>query len=74
MRGSLGEWCAENGAGEVRFLSNTDNLYYIADLAELVSQEETLDIEYIESVMPPEKMSSLPHEDWVSSISCQIQG
>ncbi|KIM80624.1 hypothetical protein PILCRDRAFT_822365 [Piloderma croceum F 1598] len=52
LRGSLGEWCAEKGAGE----------------------EETLEIEYVESVMPPEKMSSLPHEDWVSSVSCQIQG
>lgn len=24
--------------------------------------------------MPPQKMSSLPHEDWVSSISCQESG
>ncbi|EIN14717.1 ribosome biogenesis protein YTM1 [Punctularia strigosozonata HHB-11173 SS5] len=36
--------------------------------------EETLQIEYIESVMPPQKMSSLPHEDWVSSISCKVPG
>lgn len=35
------------------------------------TQEETLEVEYIESVMPPQKMTSLPHEDWVSSISCQ---
>ncbi|KAI0321520.1 WD40 repeat-like protein [Amylostereum chailletii] len=37
-------------------------------------EEETLEIEYIESLMPPQKMSSLPHEDWVSSISCQVSG
>lgn len=24
--------------------------------------------------MPPQRMSSLPHEDWVSSISCQLPG
>ncbi|KAG5643613.1 ribosome biogenesis protein ytm1 [Asterophora parasitica] len=39
-----------------------------------VGEEETLDIEYIESVMPPEKVSDFPHEDWVSSVSCQLQG
>ncbi|KAF9531251.1 WD40-repeat-containing domain protein [Crepidotus variabilis] len=52
LRGTLSEWCAENGVGE----------------------EETLEIEYIESVMPPQKISDLPHEDWVSSVSCQLQG
>ncbi|RDB15546.1 Ribosome biogenesis protein YTM1 [Hypsizygus marmoreus] len=52
LRSSLGEWCAENGAGE----------------------EETLEIEYIESVMPPEKMSDFPHEDWVSAVSCKVPG
>ncbi|KAF9558980.1 ribosome biogenesis protein YTM1 [Agrocybe pediades] len=36
--------------------------------------EETLEIEYIESVMPPQKMSDFPHEDWVSTVSCQIPG
>ncbi|KAH9846741.1 WD40 repeat-like protein [Lenzites betulinus] len=39
-----------------------------------VGEEETLEIEYFESVMPPQRMSTLPHEDWVSSISCQIPG
>ncbi|KZT63327.1 ribosome biogenesis protein YTM1 [Daedalea quercina L-15889] len=39
-----------------------------------IGEEETLDIEYFESVMPPQKMSSLPHEDWVSSVSCQLLG
>ncbi|KAI0340254.1 WD40 repeat-like protein [Trametopsis cervina] len=39
-----------------------------------IGEEETLEIEYIESVMPPQKMTSLPHEDWVSSISCQETG
>jgi hypothetical protein len=37
-------------------------------------QEETLEIEYIESVMPPTKLASLPHEEWVSSISCFVPG
>ncbi|KAI0717822.1 WD40 repeat-like protein [Cerioporus squamosus] len=39
-----------------------------------VGEEETLEIEYFESVMPPQRMSTLPHEDWVSSISCQLPG
>ncbi|OBZ77049.1 Ribosome biogenesis protein YTM1 [Grifola frondosa] len=39
-----------------------------------IGEEETLEIEYFESVMPPQRMSTLPHEDWVSSISCQIAG
>lgn len=37
-----------------------------------VGEEETLEIEYIESVMPPQKMAEIPHEDWVSSVSCQL--
>ncbi len=37
-------------------------------------QEETLEIEYIESLLPPQKMSDQPHEDWVSSVSCELQG
>ncbi|KAF8907533.1 WD40-repeat-containing domain protein [Mucidula mucida] len=36
--------------------------------------EETLEIEYIESILPPQKMSDLPHEEWVSSVSCELQG
>ncbi|KAK0211518.1 WD40-repeat-containing domain protein [Armillaria fumosa] len=39
-----------------------------------VAEEETLEIEYIESVLPPQKMSDQPHEDWVSSVSCELQG
>ncbi|KAJ7940911.1 WD40-repeat-containing domain protein [Mycena leptocephala] len=38
-----------------------------------VGEEETLEIEYIESVLPPQKMSDLPHDDWVSSVSCQFE-
>lgn len=37
-----------------------------------VGEEDTLEIEYFESVMPPQRMSELPHEDWVSSVSCRI--
>ncbi|KAJ7764493.1 WD40-repeat-containing domain protein [Mycena maculata] len=36
-----------------------------------VGEEETLEIEYIESVLPPQKISDLPHDDWVSSVSCR---
>ena len=36
--------------------------------------EETMEIEYIQSVLPPQKVASIPHEDWVSDVSCQIQG
>lgn len=39
-----------------------------------IMQEETLEIEYIESLLPPQKMSDQPHEDWVSSVSCELQG
>ncbi|GAW00293.1 microtubule-associated protein ytm1 [Lentinula edodes] len=39
-----------------------------------IGEEETLEVEYIESVMPPQKMSDIPHDDWVSSVSCQMAG
>ncbi|KAF7795722.1 hypothetical protein EIP86_006887 [Pleurotus ostreatoroseus] len=39
-----------------------------------IGEEETLEIEYFESVMPPQKITSLPHEDWVSSVSCREKG
>ncbi|KAK1223673.1 ribosome biogenesis protein ytm1 [Marasmius sp. AFHP31] len=39
-----------------------------------VGEEETLEVEYIESVMPPQKMTEIPHEDWVSSVTCSIPG
>nr|GAT61279.1 microtubule binding protein [Mycena chlorophos] len=37
-----------------------------------VGEEETLEIEYIESVLPPQKMADLPHDEWVSAVSCQL--
>ncbi|KAG6377975.1 WD40-repeat-containing domain protein [Boletus reticuloceps] len=37
-----------------------------------ITEEDTLEIEYLESVLPPQRMTTLPHEDWVSSISCRI--
>ncbi|KAF7295238.1 Microtubule binding protein [Mycena indigotica] len=37
-----------------------------------VGEEETLEIEYIESVLPPQKMADLPHDDWVSAVSCKL--
>ncbi|KAL1742012.1 WD40-repeat-containing domain protein [Schizophyllum fasciatum] len=39
-----------------------------------VGEEETLELEYIESVLPPQKMSDMPHEDWVSSVTCALPG
>ncbi|ESK87855.1 microtubule-associated protein ytm1 [Moniliophthora roreri MCA 2997] len=39
-----------------------------------VGEEETLELEYIESIMPPQKMSEIPHEDWVASVKCEMQG
>ncbi|KAF8630548.1 hypothetical protein AX15_002850 [Amanita polypyramis BW_CC] len=39
-----------------------------------VGEEETLEIEYIESVLPPQKLTDFPHDDWVSSVSCQMDG
>ncbi|KAG6380478.1 ribosome biogenesis protein YTM1 [Boletus reticuloceps] len=37
-----------------------------------ITEEDTLEIEYFESVLPPQRMTTLPQEDWVSSISCRI--
>ncbi|KAH9178781.1 WD40 repeat-like protein [Lactarius sanguifluus] len=37
-------------------------------------EEETLEIEYIESVLPPSRLATLPHEEWVSSITCSVPG
>ncbi|KAF8589339.1 WD40 repeat-like protein [Ramaria rubella] len=36
--------------------------------------EETLEIEYIESLMPPQRMTTIMQDDWVSSVSCQVPG
>lgn len=37
-----------------------------------IGEEETLEVEYFESVLPPQRLSALPHDDWVSSVSCSI--
>ncbi|OJA18260.1 hypothetical protein AZE42_05825 [Rhizopogon vesiculosus] len=37
-----------------------------------VGEEDTLEIEYFESVIPPQRMSDIPHEDWMSSVSYRI--
>jgi len=69
LRTTVAEWCSENGVGEVRPCSVS---YRTARLT--LSKEETLQIEYIESVMPPQKMSDFPQDDWVSSVSCSVPG
>src|SRR6266404_7352804 len=33
-----------------------------------------LEIEYIESFLPPSRLATLPHEEWVSSITCSVPG
>ena len=33
-----------------------------------------MEVEYIKSVMPPQRISSMPHDDWVSDISCALPG
>ena len=39
-----------------------------------VPEEETLEIEYFESLMPPKFLSSLGGEEWIGAISCQLPG
>jgi len=39
-----------------------------------VGEEDTLEVEYIESVMPPQKISSMHQDDWVSDVSCALPG
>ena len=51
-------------------------LFCLSSSAKLIrdTQEETLEIEYIESILPPQKMADLPHKEWVSSVSCKLEG
>ena len=35
-------------------------------------QEETLEIEYFEATVPPQRAATLPHDDWVSNIDCSL--
>jgi len=37
-----------------------------------VTAEESLEIEYVESMLPPQHVSSIEQDDWVSSVSCRI--
>ncbi|EJD01960.1 WD40 repeat-like protein [Fomitiporia mediterranea MF3/22] len=39
-----------------------------------VGTEETLEIEYVESLLPPTRIAGMPHDDWVSDVSCGMQG
>ncbi|PVF99696.1 WD40 repeat-like protein [Serendipita vermifera] len=39
-----------------------------------VKEEETLEIEYFESLMPPKLLASIEGEEWVGSVSCQRKG
>lgn len=69
LRTSLGEWCSERGEGEVSCMICLSYRSHIL-INSIFIKEETLEIQYIESVLPPSKMSSQPHEDWVSAVSC----
>ncbi|KAF7979815.1 hypothetical protein HWV62_40884 [Athelia sp. TMB] len=46
----------------------------LAECAAGEGEEETLEVEYIESVRPPERMSGMPHEDWVSGVCAAVPG
>lgn len=46
----------------------------MTDNVALYLQEETLDIEYIPSALPPELVSSIPQPDWTSSVSLSRKG
>ncbi|KAF8320314.1 WD40 repeat-like protein [Clavulina sp. PMI_390] len=39
-----------------------------------VGEEETLEIEYVPSALPPEQVASIPQPDWVSSVSVKRKG
>ncbi|KAG9054823.1 ribosome biogenesis protein ytm1 [Serendipita sp. 407] len=39
-----------------------------------VKEEETLEIEYFESLMPPKLLSAFAGEDWVGEVNCQVKG
>ncbi|KAH7090152.1 WD40 repeat-like protein [Auriculariales sp. MPI-PUGE-AT-0066] len=36
-----------------------------------IGEEETLEIEYFEATVPPQRAATLPHDDWVASIDCR---
>lgn len=36
--------------------------------------EEVLELEFIESVLPPQHLSSYEHDDWISAVSVQREG
>lgn len=36
--------------------------------------EEVLELEFIESVLPPQHLSSYEHDDWISDVSVQREG
>jgi len=39
-----------------------------------VKEEETLEIEYFESLLPPKRVASIEGEEWIGSVSCQSKG
>jgi ribosome biogenesis protein YTM1 len=39
-----------------------------------LSTESVLEIEYLESVLPPKFVQSLEHDDWISDLSISKQG
>jgi hypothetical protein len=38
------------------------------------AKEETLEIEYIPSALPPEQIASIAQPDWISSVSLKRKG
>ena len=39
-----------------------------------LTEETALEIEYIESILPPQFADSLPHDDWVSDVDLSRKG
>ena len=68
-RGSLGEWCAEKGAGVV-----SPVVYLHGNMVWLAAGRNAWNRIHRVGYASAKNDSSLPHEDWVSSVSCEIQG
>lgn len=66
---SVGEWCTEKNFGEVSLL-----VFRLNSALNGTAKEETLEIEYIPSALPPEQVASIPQPDWVSSVSVERKG
>ena len=73
-------WCDRTNHSEnvtqktpsVRYVSLQGEVCIDADNLVAWQDTRTLEIEYFESVMPPQRMAMVPLENWISSISSRI--